>query len=66
MKKIILFVLSFFAFMEQCCAMTIDQKIDAIVAPASDFLSNKIVFVTLRYLCRANRKFKRYMYERVY
>ena len=24
--------------------MTIDQKIDAIVAPASDFLSNKIVF----------------------
>jgi len=44
MKKIILFVLGFFTFMEQCCAMTVDQKIDAIVAPVSDFLSNKIVF----------------------
>ena len=44
MKKIILFVLSFLAFVRQSCAMTIDQKIDALVAPASDFLSNKIVF----------------------
>ncbi len=44
MKKIILFVLSFFAVIMQCEAMTIDQKIDTMVAPASDFLSNKIVF----------------------
>jgi len=44
MRKIILFVLSFLAFVLPCGATTIDQKIDAIVAPASDFLSNKIVF----------------------
>ena len=44
MRKVFLFVLSFFAIALKCNAMTIDQKIDAIVAPASDFLSNKIVF----------------------
>ncbi len=44
MRKIILFLLSFIAFAIPASAMTIDQKIDAIVAPASDFLSNKIVF----------------------
>ena len=44
MKKAILCLLSFFAFAGSCSAMSIDEKIDALVAPASDFLSNKIVF----------------------
>ena len=50
MKKIILFVLSFLGLALRCNAMTIDQKIDAIVAPASDFLSNKIVFYPIHFL----------------
>ena len=44
MKKAILCLLSFFAYASSCSAMSIDEKIDALVAPASDFLSNKIVF----------------------
>jgi len=44
MKKIILFIIGFFALVSKCSAMSLDEKIDALVAPASDFLSNKIVF----------------------
>ena len=44
MRKFILFVFSFLVAAMPSWAGTIDQKIDAIVAPASDFLSNKIVF----------------------
>lgn len=44
MKKAVLFLLSFFAFAGSCGAMSLDEKIDSLVAPASDFLSNKIVF----------------------
>ena len=44
MKKILLLFMSLFAFVQSCSAMSLDEKIDAFVAPASDFLSNKIVF----------------------
>ena len=47
MKKTMLFLMSFFACMTSCSAMSIDEKIDAMIAPASDFLSNKIVFYPL-------------------
>ena len=50
MKKIILFVLSFLVPVFKCNAMTIDQKIDSMVAPVSDFLSNKIVFYPIHIL----------------